>query len=207
MTNMPPAGSFDAVLFDMDGVLIRSWEVWFSVVEEAGRHFRGRPVTREEFAPTFGQGTLADLQHFGLSCSVPELNRFYAEHFGRHLDKVWKNPDAPPLLKQLREEGKRLAVVTNTTAPLAEEILRAAHLWDCFEHVACADQVARPKPWPDLVLHALAALDVSASRACMVGDSRYDRESAGAAGVYFIGLEIDGDARIERLAHLAALTH
>src|SRR5205085_1313853 len=55
-----------ALLFDMDGVLVRSEDAWFRVVEEAGERFRGRPVTREEFTPTFGQGTEADLSQFGL---------------------------------------------------------------------------------------------------------------------------------------------
>ncbi|MBL8939307.1 MAG: haloacid dehalogenase, partial [Archangium sp.] len=59
-----------AVLFDMDGVLVRSEEVWFRVVEAAGVRFRNRAITREEFFPTFGQGTAADIPVFGLSCTV-----------------------------------------------------------------------------------------------------------------------------------------
>lgn len=51
----------EAVLFDMDGVLVKSEEAWFRTVEAAGVRFRGRPVTRAEFGPTFGQGTAADV--------------------------------------------------------------------------------------------------------------------------------------------------
>ncbi|MBI5544257.1 MAG: haloacid dehalogenase, partial [Deltaproteobacteria bacterium] len=72
-----------AILFDLDGVLVRSEEAWFRTVEEAGRRFRGRPITRAEFAPTFGQGTLADVREFDLSCTAPELDRFYTETFPR----------------------------------------------------------------------------------------------------------------------------
>ena len=61
------ARSARAILFDMDGVLVRSFEVWFRVVEEAGRRFRGRAITRGEFTPTFGQGTADDVPVFGLS--------------------------------------------------------------------------------------------------------------------------------------------
>jgi phosphoglycolate phosphatase/AHBA synthesis associated protein len=39
----------------------------------------------------------------------------------------------------------------------------------------------------------------------MVGDSRFDREAAAAAGVYFVGLRMPGDVRLERLEELPAL--
>jgi phosphoglycolate phosphatase-like HAD superfamily hydrolase len=62
--------------------------------------------------------------------------------------------------------------------------------------------VPRAKPAPDLVLHACAKLGVAPSEAWMVGDSRFDRGAAEAAGVYFVGLGLDGQARIEQLEQL-----
>lgn len=191
-----------AVLFDMDGVLLKSEEAWEHVVAAAGTQFRGRPVTREEFQPTFGQGTEADVRVFGLRCTPEELNRFYIEHFPRYARHVWVNPEARGLLETLGARGLRRAVVTNTVSPLAATLLEAAHLADCFESVACADLVARSKPAPDLVLYALEKLGVTAAEALMVGDSRYDRGAAGSAGVRFVGLGLDGDARIEQLSEL-----
>lgn len=203
MPSAPPRPT--AVLFDMDGVLVRSEEIWFRLVEEAGRRFRGQAVTREEFAPTFGQGTAADVAVFGLRCTPQELDRFYAENFLAFGDALWVDPEARPLLEALRRAGFSLAVVTNTVSPLAEQILDRAGLTDLLSAVACANQVPRAKPFPDLVLHACRALGVPTSSAWMVGDSRYDREAALAAGVTFVGLGLDGDLRIERLAELAPL--
>lgn len=196
-------GSFDAVLFDMDGVLVRSEEIWFRVVEEAGVRFRGRRVSREEFAPTFGQGTQADVQVFGFCCSPAELDQFYLENFARHADAVWINPEAGETLLTLKARGLRLSVVTNTMTPLAEQILAAARLREYFDFVACADQVPRAKPAPDIVVHALRNLGgVAAARAVMVGDSPYDREAARAAGVHFVGFKQEGDHRVESLLEL-----
>jgi phosphoglycolate phosphatase/AHBA synthesis associated protein len=191
-----------AVLFDLDGVLVRSEAAWFRLMEECGRVFRGRAVTWEEFAPTFGQSTAEDVRSFGLSCSIEELDRFYADNFRRFTTEVLVNPEARPVLQALSARGEPLAVVTNTATRLAEEILEAAGLRGFFRFVACADQVACPKPAPDLVLHALAALGPPPAAACLIGDSRFDREAARAAGVRFIGLGIDGDARIDRLSAL-----
>lgn len=196
-----------ALLFDMDGVLVRSEEVWFRLVEESGRLFRGSPVTRDEFAPTFGQGTKADVEAFALSCSPAELDAFYRENFARFGDATWVDPTAKDVLEGLRALGIRKAVVTNTMTSLAQEILEHAQLASLFEVVGCADQVPRAKPAPDLVHHALEGLGVEPSSAWMVGDSRYDREAARAAGVWFVGYGIDGDARIESLSELLSLVN
>jgi HAD superfamily hydrolase (TIGR01509 family) len=191
-----------AVLFDMDGVLVRSEEVWFRVVEAAGVRFRGRAITRDEFFPTFGQGTAADIPVFGLSCSVAELDAFYASEFVKHLEAMWVNPEAAPLVEELTKRGLRIGLVTNTVGPLTRVILEHAKLERWFEVRATADRVERAKPEPDLVLLGLKELGVSAKDAVMIGDSRFDREAARAAGVHFIGLKLDGDARIERLGDL-----
>lgn len=188
----------------MDGVLLKSEEAWAHVVAAAGARFRGRPVTREEFQPTFGQGTDADVRVFGLECTPAELDRFYIEHFPRYAEHVWVNPEARALLETLGARGLGRAVVTNTVSPLAATLLEAARLSDCFECLACADLVPRSKPAPDLVLYALERLGVAAGEALMVGDSRYDKGAAGAAGVHFVGLGLEGDARIERLSELMA---
>lgn len=188
-----------AVLFDMDGVLVRSEEVWFLAVEESGRRFRGRAITREEFFPTFGQGTAADIEVFGLSCTPPELDAFYVTEFVRHLDAMWVNPEAAPLLTWLRGQGVKTALVTNTVGPLASVILERAGLSGQFDSLATADRVAHAKPAPDLVQLALKELAVAPTEASMIGDSRYDRQAAGAAGVHFIGLRLDGDRRVETL--------
>lgn len=189
----------------MDGVLLKSEEAWALTVAAAGEHFRGAPVTREEFQPTFGQGTEADAHVFRLGCTPAELDRFYLEHFPRYAEHVWVNPEARGLLEALGARGLRRAVVTNTASALAATLLEAARLSDCFECVACADLVPRSKPAPDLVLYALEKLGAAAGEALMVGDSRYDRGAAGAAGVRFVGLGIDGDGRIEQLGELMGL--
>jgi phosphoglycolate phosphatase/AHBA synthesis associated protein len=193
------------VLFDMDGVLVKSEEVWFRVVEQAGVRFRGRAITREEFFPTFGQGTAADVPVFGLSCTTAQLDAFYVDEFVKHLDAMWVNPDAKPLLEDLMGRGIKRALVTNTVGPLASRILAQAQLDGLFDALATADRVTHAKPAPDLVELACRETGVPASAAWMVGDSKYDREAARAAGVFFLGLQLDGDRRLERLADVTSL--
>lgn len=195
--------SMRAVFFDMDGVLVKSEEVWFRVVEAAGVRYRGRAVTRAEFFPTFGQGTAADIPVFGFNCTQQELDAFYVTEFLVHLDAMWVNPDAKPLLTSLRAKGFKTALVTNTVGPLAVKILERADLTGLFDSLGTSDRVQNAKPSPELVQLALRETGVEVSNATMVGDSKYDRQAAKAAGVRFIGLGIDGDVRVEALGRVA----
>lgn len=197
--------SIRAILFDMDGVLVRTEEIWARILEDAGQRFRGSPVTREEFAPTFGQGTAADVKVFGLDVTTEELDRFYQQSFLDHAQDVWVDPDAAGVLERLHARGFRNAVVTNTVFGLAERLLRGARLLELIDAISCADMVARPKPAPDLVLHALEELGIGPGEAWFVGDSRFDREAALAAGTTFVGYRTDGDVRVDRLGDLEAL--
>jgi phosphoglycolate phosphatase/AHBA synthesis associated protein len=192
-------------LFDLDGVLVKSEEAWFRAVEEAGVRFRGSAITREEFAPTFGQGTAADIEVFRLDCTRAELDAFYIESFIRHLGTVWVNPEAAPLLQQLTAQGLGTALVTNSVSRVAAATLKHASLDALLPVRATSDRVPRAKPAPDLVLLACRELSLKPSDVWMVGDSRYDREAARTAGAHFVGLGLDGDARIERLSELTAL--
>jgi phosphoglycolate phosphatase/AHBA synthesis associated protein len=193
-----------AVLFDLDGVLVKSEEAWFRAVEESGVRFRGSPVTREEFTPTFGQGTAADIEVFRLSTTVKELDAFYEDAFIRHLSTVWVNPDAEPLLRALVGRETKTALVTNSVSKVADATLKHARLAELLPVRATSDRVPRAKPAPDLVLLACRELGVTPADAWMVGDSRFDREAARIAGAHFIGLGLDGDERIERLNELDA---
>jgi phosphoglycolate phosphatase/AHBA synthesis associated protein len=194
-----------AILFDMDGVLVKSEEAWFQLVVRAGELFRGQAVSREEFFPNFGQGTAADVGAFGFRCSVQELDAFYVKNFATYGEHVWVNPEAAPLLTALREKGLPLAVVTNTVSALAKEILEAAKLEGYFDTVVCADEVPFAKPAPDLVLRACSLLGIEPHAALMIGDSRYDRGAAEAAGVRFVGLGLEAAERVETLAALLPL--
>jgi beta-phosphoglucomutase-like phosphatase (HAD superfamily) len=70
--------------------------------------------------------------------------------------------------------------------------------------VVGADVVAHPKPAPDLVEEGLKRLGVGPGAAVLVGDSRYDVAAGRVAGVRVVGLRIDADQRIEKLAELPA---
>lgn len=194
-----------AVVFDMDGVLLHSFEAWLATCLEADRRFGRGTLTREAFLPTFGQGTDADLRVFGWRATREAVDAFYAAELPRHRDLVQADPDAAGALDALRALDLRLAVATNTMRPLAEALLAGAGLLARLDAVACADEVRAGKPAPDVVLLACERLGVAPAEARFVGDSSYDHEAGVRAGVRFVGYRQDGDERVETLPALVAL--
>ncbi|MDR0966746.1 MAG: HAD family hydrolase [Myxococcales bacterium] len=195
-----------AILFDLDGVLVRSHEAWFQLMRDASRFFGGKEVTRKAFEPVFGQGPEADIAMFGLNCSVDQLNAYFFEHFERYGEDVWVDPEATALLDALDRANLRHVIVTNTMTPLAQNILKQAGLFDRFDHVFGADQVLHGKPDPAILFLALKRLGLKSGQAWMIGDSRFDLEAARAAHVFFVGYGgLEGDRKIEHLRELPAL--
>ena len=180
----------DAVLFDLDGVLIDSYEVWFRVMNAAARELGYGAIERAAFHAVWGQGLEADQERFFPRHAIAEVGAAYDAHFPAHLAHLHVNGDVPAVFDGLAERGIPSAVVTNTPGALARELV--ARTGVVPDAVVGGDEVPQAKPAPDMVLRACALLGVAPVRALVVGDSRFDREAARAAGARFAGLGIEG---------------
>jgi HAD superfamily hydrolase (TIGR01509 family) len=192
-----------AVLFDLDGVLIDSFEVWFQLLGAIAEEFAYPPISRETFRGGWGQGIEADVERFFPRHSVPELEVVYAERFAAHLGHLSVADGVPALFAAVRSRGMGSAVITNTPADVARPLVeRAAATPDVL--VGGTD-VAHPKPAPDMVLLACDRLGVEAGAAWVVGDTAFDREAAQRAGARFAGLGTPGEVTLARLTDLLPL--
>jgi phosphoglycolate phosphatase/AHBA synthesis associated protein len=191
------------VLWDLDGVLVDSYEAWFHVLNHTAHAFGHPPVSRQVYADGWGQGIEKDVERFFPDRTIAEVEAFYHDHFMDHATHLRVDPDAARVIETLRAAGLGQALITNTPGPLAKNIVRSAGLE--LDSVVGGTDVLNGKPAPDMVLEACQRLRVTPAEAVVIGDSRYDREAAGAARVRFVGLRIDGDQRIERLAELPGL--
>ena len=99
----------------------------------------------------------------------------------------------------LRTDGFTLACVTNKSDRFAIRLLQTVSLLSSFEVVITPDNIARPKPHPDLLVAAVARTGANVDAAIMVGDSTNDVRAALAAKCGCICITRDPDARIELL--------
>ena len=192
-----------AVLFDMDGVLVDSFEAWLHLVNATARHFGAPEVERSQFRALYGQSTEEDARIFFPGCTVAEVEAFYAGHFAKFSHYVRSDPEAAHVLMILHHQGIRTAVITNTLSSVARDILKDVKVE--AEVLLGSDDVAQPKPAPDIVHRACDLLGVSPSEALVVGDSRYDRQAAAAAGARFAGLGTEGEVTLQQLPDVLEL--
>jgi HAD superfamily hydrolase (TIGR01509 family) len=191
------------VLFDLDGVLVESRAVWFEVMRAIARKFGYPEISSEQMARAWGQGIAEDVRMFYPGLTVEELEGEYNLMFRRYVLHLKVEPDGPAVLQELRANGVRVAVVTNSPSALARAMLDRAQV-DPDVLVSGGD-VSEPKPAPDGILAALTLLQITAAEAVFVGDTNFDREAARRARIGFAGYRIDGDVRIESLGEIVRL--
>jgi HAD superfamily hydrolase (TIGR01509 family) len=191
-----------AVLFDLDGVLIESYEVWFSLLRAVAAKLGYPEVTRAAFAASWGQGIQADVETIFTRQTVPELEQLYADHFAEHLDALQVADGVADVFAALRARGLASAVITNTPAGMAGALVARAGASP--DVLVGGTDVENAKPAPDMVLLACERLGVAPAEAIVVGDTEYDRKAALAAGARFAGIGIEGEVRFARVSEVGA---
>ena len=179
----------DLVVFDLDGTLIDSER---AIVQAAERAFAdlGVAVPEIQVADHLGAPLEELYALFVGDGDDARLRSFIAHYIARHDEHPDRFP--PPLpgvvegLAALHGRGLPLGVATTKPSARAASQLEAAGLLRWFGHVQGTDPGMRPKPHPDVVQRACAALSIAPGRALMVGDTPRDvaaAHSAGAAAV------------------------
>jgi AHBA synthesis associated protein len=170
-----------AVIFDLDGVIVDSFAVMREAFNIAYAEVVGDgPAPFEEYRRHLGRyfPDIMRIMNLPLAMEEPFVRESY-----RLAGQVTVFDGVVELLLTLRIRGLRLAVATGKSGQRARSLLDRLGLLPFFEHVIGSDEVARPKPAPDIVRHALSLLDVPAERAIMVGDAPTDLASAQGANV------------------------
>lgn len=191
----------DAILFDMDGVLVDSLDSWWKALNSALQRFKHQEITREEFQRTYwGHDLKANLTRLQLN---PEVASFCNITYGNHLDSIHIYPDTTSTLQKLSSYTK--AIITNTPTDCARQILKKFSIGQYFQEIVTSDDVKKAKPDPEIVFTACERLGVDAKTVILVGDTESDVKAGQAAGCTVIGLNILADITIQRLSDLPDL--
>jgi HAD superfamily hydrolase (TIGR01509 family) len=180
-----------AVVFDMDGVLVESEQVWDEVrqlyVEESGGRW-----TESASTDQMGMSTPEWSAYLVESLGVPGPPERVAEEVIARVAEQYG--DEPPLIEgaadAVRAVAARwpLAIASSSPPRLIETILDAAGLRDLFAAAVSSEEVDRGKPAPDVYLEACRRLGVEPTSAAAVEDSANGIRSAAAAGLAVIAV-------------------
>jgi HAD superfamily hydrolase (TIGR01509 family) len=180
-----------AVVFDLDGVLLQSEEVWDAVRERYVREAGGRYDD--------------EVQRAMMGMSAPEWSRYLHEEAG-----VWEDPEdinrevvermlqayrrELPLLPGAVEAVRRtaesfpLGLASSSNREVFEAVLDLAGIADCFSATVSSEEVPRGKPAPDVYLEAARRLGVAPERCAAVEDSHTGIRSAKSAGMRVVAV-------------------
>jgi HAD superfamily hydrolase (TIGR01509 family) len=198
------------VLFDCDGLLLDTETCW-TRAETALFARYGRSYGLAEKEALIGSTFDAAGRIIGCLLDQPDRadalwDELYALASKELSSGIEPMPGAAALVAALRER-RPIAVVSNSPREVVLAMLAQAGFADVFDLVICGDEVAEPKPAPDLYLRACALLDGNPADAIALEDSSTGVASARAAGVYVIGIpslptsRLDADLLAPSLEH------
>jgi HAD superfamily hydrolase (TIGR01509 family) len=181
----------EAVVFDLDGVLVDSEPVWERV--------------RREFVAARGGHWPPDAQHRLMGMSTAEWSAYMAADFGLDFSPAEvaeriiaglaaayesRLPLLPGAVDAVRRLAARwpLAVASSSPASLIAVVLDAADLRSAFSAAVSSEEVKRGKPAPDVYLEAAARLGVGPAGCAAVEDSSNGLRAAAAAGLAVIAI-------------------
>lgn len=180
--------AFDAVVFDMDGLLLETEELWLVAEAELfSRH--GVEFTLADKLAVMGTSSDTTARHFAQRLNWPFERRFeltdeslaLMHALVRH--QVGTRPGAIELLTGLRATGVPLGLASNSPRFLMDDALATAGLTEAFETTVSSDDVVHPKPAPDIYLEACRRLGVPPAMALALEDSLPGITAAKAAGL------------------------
>jgi HAD superfamily hydrolase (TIGR01509 family) len=180
-----------AVVFDLDGVLIQSEEVWDSVRERYTRE-RGGRYDEEIQRAMMGMSSTEWSRYLHDVAGIPdepeEINaEVVCRMLGAYEAELPLIDGAQEAVRRLAGEF-RLAVASSSNRPLIDAVLQAAELEPYFEATVSSEEVAHGKPAPDVYLEAARRLGVEPAHCAAVEDSHGGIRSAKAAGMRVIAI-------------------
>ena len=98
----------------------------------------------------------------------------------------------PELLRRVREAGLQLAVASSAKKSELEVYLEIAGIKDLVDIATSSEDAEQSKPAPDIFQVALKKLGIEGPEAVAIGDTPYDAEAAGKAGIPTIGMLCGG---------------
>ncbi len=181
----------EAVVFDLDGVLVDSEHVWDEVREEFARE-RGGHWHDGAQADMMGMSSTEWSRYMhdviGLVDPPEEIN---AEVVGRmearYMERLPLFDGAIEAVRRLADTF-RLGIASSSNRPIIDAVLHAAGIADLFAATVSSEEVAHGKPAPDVYLEAARRLGLPPKRCAAIEDSGNGILSASAAGMGVIAI-------------------
>lgn len=179
-------------IFDLDGTLLDSSDVWTKVDEEFLKK-RNIPMT-EEYAieikkHNFESGAVYTVERYNLEEDPKDIvNEWYGMAIKAYREDIMLKPGAFDLLKKMKDLNIKLAVATSSDEVLYKDCLIRNGIYDFFDVFVQTKEVNRGKEFPDVYLEAARRIGAEV-KDCLVFEDLYVAiNAAKSAGFKTIGV-------------------
>jgi pyrophosphatase PpaX len=183
---------FPVVLFDLDGTVIDSGAIILASMRHAVKEVLGAEPPDELLMAAVGGPGLEAQMHALAPDRVEELVTVYRAHNEPLHDELLCCAGIEDVLVRLKEEGRRLGLVTAKRRATVELAFNALPLREFFETVVGGDETPRHKPDPEPLLLAAERMGVEPHDCAYVGDSPFDIRAAKAAQMFAVAVTWGG---------------
>jgi HAD superfamily hydrolase (TIGR01509 family) len=185
------------VLLDVDGTLVLSNDAHaHSWVEAFARH--GYEITFEQVRPLIGMGGDKLIPRLFPELSkdsdpgkkISELRTELV--INKYVPDLKPAPGSRELVQHFISQGLRLLAASSAKKQEAQALLKVARVDDILTEMTTSDDADQSKPDPDIVHAALDKINMPAEQVLMIGDTPYDVEAAGRAGIGLVAVRCGG---------------
>lgn len=180
--------AFDLVIFDCDGVLVDSEAIGNAVLAEvlSGYGVRLSPLEARSRYAGCSVAAIRNGIEESFAVSLPDdwTEQYYRLLIAALSESVTPIDDVAAVVARLQDADLPFCVASQGPLEKTEASLKSARLWEAFAgRVFSAKAVARPKPAPDLFLHAARTCGAAPDRCAVIEDSAAGVQAARAAGM------------------------
>ena len=176
------------IIFDMDGTLVDSSRTIANAINYVREKLYLPPMDPDLIIRKINDHHLNPAQYFY------KTDRFEVDHETWFSEYYTKNHERElilyegirEMLQELKAHGIKLAVATNAYRGSTIESLTHLGIYDFFDTIACYDDVAHGKPYPDMLIEILEVLNLKAEEALFIGDGSHDEMAAQRAGIDYL---------------------
>ncbi|SMC08668.1 HAD family hydrolase [Nitratiruptor tergarcus] len=175
------------LIFDMDGTLIDSSAIISNSINYVRSKLGLPPMDKKVILEAVNDTSIHRPKFFyGVEEYEPKHVEWFREYYANNHHKETLLYTG---VKELLEEIKPyfcLSLATNAYRVSAELILKNLGIYDYFEIIVCGDEVAHPKPAPDMIFKIIDFFECDKNEIMLIGDGKTDEEAAQAASIGFL---------------------
>jgi len=172
------------IIFDMDGTLIDSGNVITNTINYVRKNIGLTSIPKIEMLEQLNNPDInASKFFYGTSSFTDKQTKLFGEYYDKNcITDILLYDGIKEMLESINDNFI-LTVATNASVEFANKMLTHLNVDIYFDMVIGANNVPKPKPYPDMLLKTLKKFNIKDKQSIVVGDSHKDKRAAEAANI------------------------